>query len=144
MFEQLMTVILTAFYTIVHPSFATVRFAGENDLGLIVTILHQTEMKPEADEWKTCVESYDFLGDQASEKIEVEDKDTLTILAKRQDRVVASQVFEVDLKVAHLGYVLIPRGGFNLLCEQSEQLRYDDLVNLKKQAKQERLYVIVE
>lgn len=143
MFESLIT-IMTAFYTVSHPSFATVRFQCENDLGLIVTIIHQAEMKPEVDEWKTCVESYDFLGDEASEKIEVENKDTLIILAKRHDKIMASQVFEVDMTTVSQGYLLIPKGGFNLLCNQEEQLRYDDLVAMKKQATQERLYVIVE
>lgn len=133
MFEMLsaMPTTLTAFYTVAHPSCATVRFSSDNaDPGLFISIIHESMMFGNIDESHLTVDVYDFVGGDASECIEVEDKDVLIVLAKRANQVVSSQVFEVDMSAVYIGYLFIPRGGFNLLCEQSEQLREEDLERL--------------
>jgi hypothetical protein len=127
---------LSAFYTVTHPSCATVRFASDNaDPGLFISIIHESMMFGNEDESKLCVDVYDFLGGEASPQIEVEDKDVLIVLAKRSGKIVSSQVFEVDLSAVFVGYLFIPRGGFNLLCEQSEQLRAEDLEKIQHATK---------
>ena len=119
---------LSAFYVVEHPSCATVRFASDNaDPGLFLSIIHESMMLGNLDEAKICVDVYDFLGGEASPQIEVEHKDVLIVLAKRHNEIISSQVFEVDLTAVFVGYLLIPRGGFNLLCDQEEQLRQEDL-----------------
>jgi hypothetical protein len=132
--------VMTAFYTVQHPSLAVVRFAADADRGLFVSIIHETMLYTYTDGCaQLAVDVDDFLGDEASPVIEVEDKDVLIVLCKRNSRIVASQIFEVDLSAVSLGYLLIPRGGFNLLCDQSEQLRAEDLDKMC----QERIYVSV-
>jgi hypothetical protein len=131
--EAALSVCMTAFYVIEHPSLATVRFASCADSGLSVSIIHETLLghytNGQAD---LVVEVSGFLGDEASQAIEVEDTDVLIVLCKRNSRIVASQVFEVDTSLCAQGYLLVPRGGYNLLCDQEEQLRAEDLDTMRK------------
>ncbi len=135
--EHLFTPSLTAFYTVAHPSGVQVRFSSDapfgNDPGLLVSILHESQLcRHIYDEGSFYVDSYEFLGGESSPIIEVEDKDVLIVLVKRHDHIVASQIFEVALSAVAVGYLLIPRGGYNLLVEQSEQLRESDIEDMHK------------
>lgn len=114
--------ILTAFYRSTHPSFASVRLSADNEPGLMLTVIHRSFMIEDGTV-KLYADVYDFLGNEASPSIEVEDKDVLIVVAERQGHVVGNQVFEVDLSAIHLGYLLIPRGGYNLVYSQEEQLQ---------------------
>lgn len=126
MFEG-MAVLMTAFYTIQGDYFATVRLSGENDHGLSLIVLHTSGSNTEE------TKEYNFLGHEASPKIEVENRDMLIVLARRTGIVVASQVYEVDTTAVPQGYLLIPRGGFNILCEQDEQMRESEIVKSEEQ-----------
>lgn len=121
MYNTFTPTIVTAFYRSTHPSFATVRFSADNEPGLMMTVIHRSFMIDEGSV-KPYADIYDFLGNEASPSIEVEDKDVLIVVAERQGHVVGNQIFEVDLSAIHLGYLLIPRGGYNLVYSQEEQL----------------------
>lgn len=119
MFEGLVTTLLL-FYSLNEP-YATVRFSGDNDPGLLFHLIHQTTMWKESG-IEAYADLYDFLGSEASPRFDVEDKEVLIVVAKRHDRIVASGVFEVDFSMTAQGYLLAPRGGFNLLCDQNEMI----------------------
>jgi len=120
MFEGLVST-LNVFYSL-HEPYATIRFSGDNDPALFFVIMHQSLMYRDACDVQATVEIYEFLGDASSPKFDVEDKDVLIIVAKRHDSIVASHVYEVDFGATHQsGYLLLPRGGYNLLVEQNEQ-----------------------
>jgi hypothetical protein len=82
--------------------------------------MHQSLMHGEDHDVVATADLYEFFGSQASPKFEVEDRDVLVVLAKRHDMIVASQVFEVNFGAVASGYLLLPRGGYNLLCDQNE------------------------
>lgn len=121
MYNKYTPTVLTAFYRSTHPSFASVRMSADNDPGLALTLIHRSFMVQDS-QVKAYADILNFLGNEASPQIEVEDKDVLIVVAERQGHVVGNQVFEVDLSAIHLGYVLIPRGGYNLVYSQEEQL----------------------
>lgn len=118
MFEGLISK-LNLFYSMQEP-YARVRFAGDNDPSLFIVLMHQSLIHGENYDVVVSVDVYEFFGAEASPKFEVEDRDVLIVLAKRHDMIVASQVFEVNFGAVADGYLLLPRGGFNLLCDQNE------------------------
>ena len=114
MFETL-PILITAYYSI-GDALGIVRFAGDNDDGLLLTVI------PERDSAAT----YQFRGDLSSPKMEVRDKDVFIFIARREMQIVASQIVEVDFALAICnGCILIPRGGYNILMEQ-ESIDRDD------------------
>lgn len=116
-----MVVLVTAFYISLGDHLAILRLRGDNEHALDFLLLHS----PYA---SAATSEYEFLGNAASPKIEVEDRDTLVLVARRKSIIVASQVFEVDTTLVEQGYLLVPRGGYNVLCDQVEQLRESELV----------------
>lgn len=68
-----------------------------------------------------------FLGNEASEKLEVEDTDNIIILVNQLGDLVAHGVYEVVTALCEQGYLLMPRGGANLLLDQCEKLRDSEL-----------------
>lgn len=128
MFETL-PVQLTAFYTVDEVT-GTVRFAADNYPHLALTLIQQGEYR-DADGAACYVSRHMFRGDEASPKLEVQDKDVLIVLAKQYNSIIASQIFEVDLSMPYtIGMLLIPRAGYNVLCQQ-EFMTEQELAGLK-------------
>lgn len=124
MFET-MPVQLTAFYT-VNEIEAVVRFAGDSDASVYLTIIQYDSYYEQAE-----LPSSQFRGDEASSRIAVRDGDVLVLLAKRKTAIVASQVYEVDLSMPlTTGMLLIPRAGYNVICQQ-EFMTEEQLAGLK-------------
>lgn len=106
---------LTAFYTFDGLNSAQLRIATnapESPLHITVIVARLTEAHVSH-----------FLGNEASEKLEVEDTDRVIILVDRLGDLVAHGVYEVCTALVEQGYLLMPRGGANILLEQCEQLR---------------------
>lgn len=124
MFETL-PVQLTAFFT-VDDVIGHIRFAGETDASVYLTLIQYDTYYAQAE-----LPSSQFRGDEASAKIAVQDRDVLILLAYRKGDIVASQIFEVDLDMPlTTGMLLIPRAGYNVLCEQ-EFLTEEELQGIK-------------
>lgn len=113
----------TAFYTYDGRNTATLRIAGDNEASLDVTAI--------VARLETAHVSH-FKGNEASEKLYIADTDRVIILVDRLGQLEAHGVYEVCTALVEQGYLLMPRGGSNLLLDQNEQLRDEDLDNIKK------------
>ena len=125
MFATMQTV-LTAYFTVAaSETCAKLRLTGDNDPGITITLLHEFSTfhrhvlnTPEERE-KGYAIAMDFRGDEASPLIEVSDKDVLVLFVRKYGSIIGSQVYEVDLMLPFSqGYLLIPRGGYNVLVDQ--------------------------
>lgn len=76
-----------------------------------------------------------FAGNEASEPVTVYDTDRVIILVDRLGDLVAHGVYEVCTALVEQGYLLMPRGGANILLEQCEQLRQEDLDSLSSEVR---------
>jgi len=86
--------------------------------GTILTILHESA---------TDTIAHEIVGTGATERIEVADGESLTFIGRSSGSIVASQLCEVDCSAIDLGYILLPKGGFNLILTQEGVLREDEL-----------------
>ena len=68
------------------------------------------------------VRSWDLDGDSDLIGIDFQDADALIILARRSGAIVASGIFEIDVALAGVGQLLIPRSLNNLLVTQELQV----------------------
>jgi hypothetical protein len=116
MFDTL-PVSVTAFFS-VDEVIGTLRFAGENYPHLALTLIHSGIYRDDSGAASfSCV--HDFRGDAASPKLAVQDKDVVILLARKLNSIIAAQVYEVDLSMPFTtGSMLIPRAGYNILCQQ--------------------------
>ena len=126
MFETMQTV-LTAYFTVAaSETVATLRLAGDNAPDVNLNIIHEfspfhrqlLSVDPSSKEAsKGYAVTMNFRGDDASLPFEVSDKDIIIVLARKYGSVIGSQIYEIDLTLP-CGYLLTPRGGFNILCDQ--------------------------
>ncbi len=116
MFDTL-PVQLTAFYT-VDEVFGTLRFSADNYPHVGLSLIHSGIYHDDSGAASYSI-VHDFRGDEASLKLVVQDKDVLILLARTHHSIIAAQVYEVDLSMPFTtGMLLIPRGGYNVLCQQ--------------------------
>ncbi len=104
-----MPIAVSAFYTLIDALRARLRIVSENDLALTLTVIHEDY---------TTVTSQDLDGDEASSLLEIKDKQSITLIGRRTSGIVATGVYEVDCSGPDAAYVLIPRGGYNILLDQ--------------------------
>ena len=128
MFET-MPVSITAFF-VADECEATLRIAADSTRYVDMSIIHDSGYRDTRPQCLSTATIYSFSGDGASPKIAVADKDIVIILAQQSDSLIATQIFEVDLSMAEsTGYLLIPRGGYNLLVDQ-ESMTEDEMCKL--------------
>ena len=110
MFEGMVTLLNVAFVRECDYH-ARVRVASHQDAKLQVSILHESLL----------MSMQDIAGDAISNTILVMDKESLTIIARRNSLVVAAGIFEVDVSLIEtIGAVLSPRCTSNLIVDQHE------------------------
>lgn len=126
MFET-MPVSITAFF-VADECEATLRITADSTRYVDISIIHDSGYR----DGSLChlCNVYDFPGDGASEKVQVQDRDVLIVLAKKSDELIATETFQVDLAmVESIGKLLMPKGGYNLLVDQ-ESVSLDEMSTL--------------
>ncbi len=113
MSDILLPVWLTATFADGCGCHAQLRLSANNAPALTITVLHETI---------SDVLAHDLAGNENLE-IEVQDNETLTILARNaSSEIIACGVYEVDLGlIERLGAVLQPKLSSNLIVDQCAQ-----------------------
>ncbi len=118
MFET-MPLLMTATYVMMDDYHASVRIKSHADAAMRLTLVHESTVG---------MVSYDLPGNGHIGGLMVQDAEALIIVARRQGAIVATQVLEMDASQVAIGYLFVPRGGFNVLLEQRDALlALDDL-----------------
>ena len=105
---------------LIHTVEASVRFFALDESHAVLTVRNETPgvFLTLIHEAQADTLTHDCIDITCTEHIEVESGDTLTFIARRAGQVSATQLFEIACDVADLGFILSPRGGFNLIVHQ--------------------------
>lgn len=93
------------------PEFSfELRLRGNNDQALSLTVVH---------EYCTNVDAYELAGNEASDNLLVSDGDTLTIIARIDQAIIACGVFEINTNLPEqIDVILSPLVSHNILIDQ--------------------------